>query len=377
MFDKKKKNYAQGEMRPLSALVKKETDKNVYARKTVPPQKPVKNFIVDSEDGPKIYTPYYNQELPVIHEPEEAPAPTQPETSAPCEPLFTPEPEPVFIPEPKAEPQSEPEPEIVPEFRTESEVAPESEPHDEPLIPEGIFDREPYGEAQAPVKADPLPERKPVKATVTRRRRASVPNLSDKDARDIFFAQYVSSNRSKIQDIVDDAPKRTTRTEGNPFRRKRCDRPVISHLKEEPTAPPEPESIPAPRENPISDEVRPGLAEAIENAAKAVRLEREQINAALDDSDLRAAALSGAKVRAVVLTAVIAVCGALLLLGERSVPSSEESTGLTQMPDFSVSSYLKGDYTRDVSAYYNDTLPMKEKLSHIASFIDELYASER
>ncbi len=419
MFEKKK-NYAQGEMRPLSALAKKETDKPAApSRKTVPPQTPVspqiqntvqtlsvKNHVADTATVSR--TPLRAASMQAKTVPTPSPEREKSKAQQTMQESILEIPMPQSLPPERPTnhaartentsyrmPQRE-ETNTISALRQKQVAAPAQKA--EPVI----------ATAQEAPKAQPKPEVKPEirrqpqprplpkleearAATVTRRRRADAPNLSDKAARDAFFSRYgTPPKKDTAQEIAEriaskepemhaaDTSSRKSSETGshtgvfaNPFRNRPSDRPVISHAKEEPAEQKaQPEKLPEEKLH-IVDEAPPEMAETIENAAKAVRRERERINALNDDGDMKEAERRSAVIRAVMMTAVLAGCGLFLLLGKRSDFSAEENRKLAEMPEFSMQSYLSGEYTKGVSAYYNDTVPMRSTFKRaIASMED-------
>ncbi|MDE5772114.1 MAG: hypothetical protein K2I06_10910, partial [Ruminococcus sp.] len=58
-----------------------------------------------------------------------------------------------------------------------------------------------------------------------------------------------------------------------------------------------------------------------------------------------------------VIMLVLTVGFAYLLFFKRDTVSHEENRNLTKFPEFTVASYLKGEYTEGIADYYDDTVP--------------------
>ncbi len=70
------------------------------------------------------------------------------------------------------------------------------------------------------------------------------------------------------------------------------------------------------------------------------------------------------------LFAVAAVC---LLVLPRPTISESEKRELAKFPAFSWEEYWKGDYTEDISYYFNDTVPMRDELKQLAANFRTLF----
>lgn len=68
----------------------------------------------------------------------------------------------------------------------------------------------------------------------------------------------------------------------------------------------------------------------------------------------------------IILSLIIAGVSAAMLVLPRETVSHEENRTLAKFPEFSVSSYLSGEYTEAIADYYDDTVPYR---SRIKSFI--------
>lgn len=60
---------------------------------------------------------------------------------------------------------------------------------------------------------------------------------------------------------------------------------------------------------------------------------------------------------------------AFLLIAERPTFSDIEQRELSKMPEFSLKSYFSGDYTSDISRYFNDTVPFRDNFKNIRNNI--------
>ncbi len=75
---------------------------------------------------------------------------------------------------------------------------------------------------------------------------------------------------------------------------------------------------------------------------------------------------------ALLITTVLVVVGILsVLYGDRPTVSEIEKRELAPLPSFSVSSFVHGQYTRQLSAYFADTFPAREALVRMAGAIRE------
>ena len=70
-----------------------------------------------------------------------------------------------------------------------------------------------------------------------------------------------------------------------------------------------------------------------------------------------------------ILAVVFTVAAALVILPRETV-SHEENRTLAKFPEFTLESYLKGDYTEGIADYYDDTVPHRSDIkSLVATYI--------
>ncbi len=116
-----------------------------------------------------------------------------------------------------------------------------------------------------------------------------------------------------------------------------------------------------------AEEVRPGLSEAIENAAKAVRQDREQMNMPYrQEAKQERTEENCTKARIIILTAVFAALSLMLLVGGHS--ESEK-----QCPEFTFESWLSGDYAEGVQEWYEDKAVNRDSVNFIRKELDEFF----
>ncbi|MBQ8515774.1 MAG: hypothetical protein IJ496_10295 [Ruminococcus sp.] len=331
MFEKKK-NYAQGEMRPLSALSQKKPEEAV-SKRTVPARVPVspqvQNTVSALSGQNKITEGDTAQRTPI-----RAAAGNQPAVSAG-------------------------------ERKTEAQ--------------------EHY---TSPDVQSPPPARNPMLRSDPRRwsrseRGEREPDLSRWEEREAFFSQCLSEETcrsSPASSAAGPAQKEETQSlsfasswSTNPFRNRPADRPVISHAKEEP------EPVPAASDQPLAEEQQPvdappaDMAMSIEQAFSAKRRRDEKNNTPAPPSpEETQARRRSAYIRAIVLMGILAVGGLFLLLGNRSVFSDEGNGETACWPEFTVQSCLNGEYTSSLSDYYYNTLPMRSHFENAADALDGL-----
>jgi hypothetical protein len=58
-----------------------------------------------------------------------------------------------------------------------------------------------------------------------------------------------------------------------------------------------------------------------------------------------------------------------MIFFERETVSNEENRNLTTFPEFSISSYLKGDFTEGIADYYDDTVPHRSEIKQFISSV--------
>lgn len=79
-------------------------------------------------------------------------------------------------------------------------------------------------------------------------------------------------------------------------------------------------------------------------------------------------------VKVILFSAVlVAVCVWGFILPLRPTESEEEKRTLTEFPDFTLDSFLSGEYTEQISLWYSDTFPAREKLLRMNDFVRSLY----
>ena len=69
----------------------------------------------------------------------------------------------------------------------------------------------------------------------------------------------------------------------------------------------------------------------------------------------------------IVILAVLFAAAAALVILPRETVSTEENRTLTKFPEFTLSSYLSGDYTEGIAEYYDDTVPHRSDIKSIIS----------
>ncbi len=464
----KKKTYAQGEMRPLSALAKHSSSspkkRTAPTRVPEPPKFPQYgslaktgnqaanlNFLQENklQENANVNAPSADNSVNIPNYPfesaknafddiiansdnefEDTGIEKITEAVKSLEPKAEPKPEVKLEPEIKSKPEPKPEVKPEPEIKSKPEPKPETKP--EPETVKAPFVRK---------SAQPLPEYKQnVKiAAPARRRGTEAPDLSKKAERDAFFSKYTSNKPEskktvRLPEITEEyirqqepVPKpkinKVSVKHKNPFLTKRTGGTVISHLKEsseplhigeKPEAEPQKDSLkeiqeilrknikepvniyvdksaaknnqnrPKP-DNTAKPEVHADPPEAapqetatqemrenIESAVKIQRKEREEAKAKLSADEITDIQKKSSIIRSVGIISAITICGAFLLFGKRSDFSAEENRKLATMPEFSWSSYLNGEYTADLSAYYNDTVPMRSTFKRMISSMQKL-----
>lgn len=390
MFEKKK-NYAQGEMRPLSAFSKKSSEKPV-PRKNAPMQVPVspqvQSTVSSLSEQNKITDAATVQQTPLraaaavqqMHKPDPI-APSKPEPKAEeaayeMPEVYIPKPIPETVhtvrkPQPKPETKSEPKPMVKPEENLPPK--PEPKPDGKPEIqsqPESIIEK----------KTEMKPESQP--KVQPKRRVSKAPDLSNKAERDAYFNQFLSKNSSGQRNEArrtaqaaalyhqTAAQREAVPQNTNPFRNRPADRPVISHAKEEPSE----LSVqkPVQHEEPAVEPAPASMTETIEQAAMAKRQVKKAKEAQTLTPEMKRAQVLSASVRTVALVGAVLGCGLFLLLGERSAFSAEENRKLAAFPEFSIQSYLNGEYTAGISSFYNDTVPMRSTFKRAIASMETL-----
>lgn len=337
------------------------------------------------------------------------------------EPISVPKPEQKLKPKPVPVPVPAPKPEV---------PKPEPKPPVAKAVPKTEHKKVPVKTADDTVVPFTKPGLKPfteykqedVRPVPARRRGVNAPDLSNKAEREAFFSKYTTVTAKKSRETYPEITEEYIKMQEpvkkpieekrpqkrvNPFLAGKTERPVISHAKEDdvqipisakPDDEPEKDSlseiqemlkkhssdnsaanIPAMKEevievtaaakSAVDDNAAPSeMCETIEGAIKLQKKEREEAAKALKDSeDLAAAQRKSSIFRAAGIMGTIAVCGAFLLLGERSDFSAEENRKLAEMPEFSWSSYLNGEYTAGVASFYNDTVPMRSTFKKMIS----------
>jgi len=450
----KKKTYAQGEMRPLSALSKHSNSspkrRTAPTRVPEPPKFPQYGSLakkgnqaadLDSlqenrlQENTNVNAPSANSNINIPNYPFESAKNEFDDIIANSENndnkfediVIEKSTEAVQSLEQKQEAKPEPEIKSKPEQKLEVKPEPETiEPITAPFVRKSV---------------QPLPEYKQnVKtAAPARRRGTEAPDLSKKAERDAFFSKYTRNKPEnkktvRLTEITEEyirqqepVPKPKINKESvkhkNPFLTKRTGGTVISHLKEsseplhigeKPEAEPQKDSLkeiqeilrknikepvnlyvekPAAKKpqsrNKPDDTAKPEvhadptetashetatqeMRENIESAVKIQRKEREEAKAKLSADKITDIQKKSNIIRSVGIISAITICGAFLLFGKRSDFSTEENRKLATMPEFSWNSYLNGEYTADLSAYYNDTVPMRSTFKRMISSMQKL-----
>ena len=415
----KKKVYAQGEMRPLSALAKQtgSSPKKRNAPTRVPeppklpqyskpqPQESVRNTAfpvqgdndMQMEEAQKLF-----KSVSELEEMKNESAPIS-ETAAVSKPK----------PEPKPEPKPQPRQGVkrVPVQKQDNTIAAFTKPGLKPLTE---YRQEEFR---------PSPARK---------RGSEAPDLSKKAERDAFFSKYTTVTAKKPRDtfpaiteeyIRMQEPVQKPREDGksakrvNPFLAGRTGGNVISHAKEDS---PQQSAGAAPADNPEKsslDEIQamlkkhssdnsaakimpeqkrsfdsgsrkepsnsgrdavqhisgetiasPEMRENIEGAIKLQRKEREDAAKARQESEDFAAVQKKSSIfRTVGIMGAVVLFGVFLLVGDRSDLSSDENSQLAEMPSFSLNSYLNGEFTSGIVSNYNYNVPVRSKIEEIIS----------
>lgn len=271
----KKKTYAQGEMRPLSALAKKDNSspkkKMSPTKVPEPPKFPqygalakantsnnmkeqVLNINIDPENiQTSASENAFGDLLNNVESFEQKEVREAISVELESNPEPKPEPKPEYIPEPKdaSKPESIPKPKTA--SKPESKPEPKSEYIPEPEIASKLESKpEPKSISLSEPVVKPLAEYKPAaKTTVSiKRQAAKAPDLSKKAERDAFFSRYTTSPEKKqpvrFPEITEEYIKKQEPTHKdkiepvsekhrNPFLTGRTGRPVVSHAKEENT----------------------------------------------------------------------------------------------------------------------------------------------
>ena len=405
-----KKNYAQGEMRPLSALSKgKSSDtkkKTSPSRVPEPPKYPQYNFINVQADPKDILDPLRDMEK------AERKNIVQPDSShdtqihKPMEEvvLNIPLSQPVYnepaVSREQSEPEIHQEPETVkPAVSVKPPRVVFTASETEQEKPE--ITHKSQQEAEKPVvhKVKPRPVRQTeyeTVGTVIRKRGEKAPDLTDKAARDAFFSKYASHSVQKTPERSPELEEALQPKEPvgqarriNPFFNRFGGRPVISHLKEDPETEEllkEESAQEVPAEDNTADkaaaeqianetfteEAPPEMRENIEEAMRIQREERENAQRDPKAEEMEKAKRTSHRIRSIGIMGIIVVCGVFLLFGERSTFSAEENRKLAEKPEFSLQSYLSGDFTSGLSSYYNDTVPMRSTFKRAISSMENL-----
>ncbi len=233
-------------------------------------------------------------------------------------------------------------------------------------------------------KAEPAPT--PVSVPV--RIRAVAPDLSNKAERDEFFSKYtnkrshrhvrptaaVKKDNTDIQaESLVNQPVKTDEPHENPFLRRENPflrsqrrRAAASHAAEQPAVQ-EQETV----QSFVNDEenIRPEMRETIEGVFRMQRQERESA------AEMEREALRGGKsfhtVRGIAIMGVVLLTGVFMLIGEKPVYSPQENRALAEMPEFSLQSLMRKEYTYGISGYYNDTVPMRSVFKKTISSMNE------
>lgn len=296
-----------------------------------------------------------------------------------------------------------------------TELTPEPKPKAVSVEVREDLKREPVHAAFIRPAVKPLAEyRQEAKHVIPARKRGlPAPDLSNKAERDAFFSKYTTlSDKRKNESFPDITEEYIRQQESsrkedeekkkqkrrNPFLTARTGKTVISHAKEEPTAPPigakpagelrdealeqvmdilndniqegvqssksdkivSSKSPSENTENSFSDTATAEMRETIEGVVEHQRKEREEARARVcEDETAEKMRRKSSLIRSVGIMGVMIFCAAFLLFGKRSDFSAEENRKLATMPEFSLNSYLSGEYTEGVSVYYNDTVPMR------------------
>ena len=432
----KKKTYAQGEMRPLSAFAKQGSSSpkkrntptrvpepqklpqygvpqaNAEAQKqaAAAPMQSINLDVSNIEDAAdKLFKSV--KELENMKNADASSVQTKPEP-LPAAASVTeqiPEPFPEQKPVPKTEIKPEQKPVRVPVQKASDTAVPFTKPGLKPLT-------EYKQDNERPVPA--------------RRRGSAAPDLFNKAERDAYFSKYTSSPekkpREKYPEITDEyirmqEPVQKAKEESksskrvNPFLTARTGRPVVSHAKEEPAelpigakpaAEPEKSSLDEIEEmlrkntsgvsyaSEAASESKPDseaavqiaenmsmaddmaaseMRENIEGAIMLQKKEREEAAKARQDSEEFSAARKKINiVRAAGIMGVVVLCGAIMLFGERSDLKKMEDRQHASMPEFSWGTYLNGEYTEGISAYYSEAAPMRGTFEKMAESILKL-----
>ncbi len=228
-----------------------------------------------------------------------------------------------------------------------------------------------------PEQTSELAEMKPaISRTESRwqRSRTDAPDLSDKRARDAFFARYItpeSTARCSADERRMMVDREGTPQNSNPFRNRPDDLATVSHAKEEPETAPE-QKEPLDTKETAAEPVSSSMTESIENAAMAIRQERETRMAQTLSPEMEKAETLSLRIRMVVLLCTAAVCSLLMMGGERSAFFSEGQPRSATVPPFSVHTYLNGEFTSGISAYYKSTAPMRSSLDKVMAAVESM-----
>ncbi len=363
---------------------------------------------------------------------------TEPEMPIQPEPLYEVQPEPdteneepevFYEPEPETaeDPVSEPEiPEkMISETEYDEEIILEDEPEllyesmnkpvYEPKSPE--YDNDPesfvqsiqreiqmsHGYEPEPVfeKRSVYPERTPrpegynvyeevsapKQESVSYRKRAVAPDLSNKAERDEFFSKYTNkpshrhvrptaalkNKKEQSESVLPEHKESGNKRENpflkreNPFLRNNKKQESISHAAEEEQQ--ETETSEQIRQ-PAVENVRPEMREVIEGVVRMQRLERESA------AEMEKEAVRGSKrfhtIRGIAIMGVTILTGVFMLAGEKPVYSPQENRAIAKMPEFSVQSLMRSEYTHGISGYFNDAVPMRSVFKKAVSVMSNL-----
>lgn len=68
---------------------------------------------------------------------------------------------------------------------------------------------------------------------------------------------------------------------------------------------------------------------------------------------------------------ILMLFSVLSIVAEKPLVSEYEKRELAKFPQFTVDSFLKGNYFNGINDFYNDTFPLREEFVKLSSYINE------
>jgi hypothetical protein len=78
------------------------------------------------------------------------------------------------------------------------------------------------------------------------------------------------------------------------------------------------------------------------------------------------------KINIIVFAVILVTAGAILLFAPRPNAEEIEKNRLSPFPKFTFERYFSGDFTRELSLYFSDTVPARDNLTEISSWLKNL-----